>query len=389
MKAFSYLNPTRAVFGEDALDRLGELVRYAEKILVVHGESSAEKNGLLAQVFGRLEAAGKPFAIFGGVRANPLYEKAREGVALAKRERVDFILAVGGGSVIDTAKAIALGAVYDGELWDFYCAAAEPSSCLPVGAVLTVPGSGSEMSDCSVLTRGEQKWFCDTDLQRPVFAVLDLDSVLTVSRFQLLCGAFDTFMHAFERYMSAESSPLIEGLAESVMRGVLSAVDRALADPADREAKAELLVAGGLAQNGLLALGSSGGDWAVHALANEISGTYDTPHGAALAAIWAHWARYVRPRMSEKWGMFARNVMGVPGQDETAGDAGIEALAEKLRSWGLPVSLAELGMSPDEETICSLARRATRGDNEPVGKLSRLTKEEVKTIYRISLRRKG
>lgn len=392
MKDFTYYAPTEIAFGPDAELRLPGLAGShmpGRKVVLVYGGGHAVRSGLVGRLKGMLEGAGATVAEYGGVRPNPLLSHVRGGIALCRRERADWILAVGGGSVIDAAKAMAYGACYDGDVWDFYAGRAVPASALPIGVVLTIPASGSEMSNSSVVTNDELgglKVGYNNNMVRPRFAVLNPELTYSLPPFQTACGITDMMMHTFERYFAREDDqPLTDALAEALLRSVLEQGPAAIAGPRDYRPRAALMWAGSLAHNDLTG-DRTGGDWASHKIEHELSGLFDVAHGAGLAVVWPSWARYVMDAAPERFMRFAINVMGVtPGPD--AALRGIESMEEFMRSVGMPLSIPELiGRRATDEEIALMSGRCTRSDTLAVGRVKSLRAADVAAIYRAANR---
>lgn len=388
MKNFSYYAPTRVVFGKDAQNQTGELVKQqgCKKVLVHYGSQSAEKSGLLKSICESLDAAGIAYTTLGGVVPNPRISKVYEGIALCREEGVDFILAVGGGSVIDSAKAIAYGLAYDGDVWDFYAKKAQASACYPLGAVLTLSAAGSEMSDSSVLTN-EDGWLkrgYSSDLSRCRFAIMNPELTYTLPAYQTASGVTDIMMHTMERYFTHEKDTMLtDSLAEGLLRTVMYSGKDALKNPMDYNARAQIMWAGSLSHNGLTGCGTEG-DWACHQLEHELGGMFDVAHGAGLAAVWGSWARYVYQEDVSRFVQFAVNVMGCTNDfthPEKTAVAGIEALEDYFRNIGMPVSLRELGIEATEEQIRELAYKCSYRDTRTIGGFKKLDKEDMETIY--------
>lgn len=389
MKNFEYYTPTKVAFGCGEADRVGALLaeQGCHKVLIHYGGESARRSGLLDRIEASVKAAGIPFVSLGGVVPNPRIAKAREGIDLARREGVDFILAVGGGSVIDSAKAIGYGIPYDGDVWDIYAGRHVPVQMCPVGAVLTLSAAGSEMSNSSVLTNEELglKWGCNYDICRCRFAVMDPELTYTLPPYQTACGVVDILMHTMERYFTREpDTALTDRLAEGLMRTVLDCGRTALAQPEDYNARAQIMWAGSLSHNGLTGCGTVG-DWASHKLEHELSAMFDVAHGAGLAAIWGSWARYVYREAPERFAQFAVNVMGcAPGAPEQTALAGIEALENYFRAIGMPVSLQALGCTIGEAEIAILADKASRQGTLTLGNFKVLRQADMAEIYRMA-----
>ena len=297
MRDFVYHAPTEVVFGKQSEEKVASLVKKygGHKVLVHYGGKSAQKSGLLDKICGLLRDGGVDFVCLGGVVPNPRLSLVHKGIDLCRQEGVDFILAVGGGSVIDSAKAIACGVPYDGEVWDFYTGKASPACYLPVACVLTIPAAGSEMSESSVITNedGNVKLGYSNQLSRPKFAIMNPVRTFTLPPYQTAAGVTDMIMHTMERYFSHDDDmDLTDAIAEALMRDLMDNVFKVLADPEDYRARAQIMWGGSLAHNDLTGCGLTG-DWATHEIEHELSGMFDVTHGAGLAAIWPSWARYV------------------------------------------------------------------------------------------------
>ena len=389
MHDFNFYTPTQVVFGKTALQQLGELVRRqgCKKVLIPYGGQSARRSGLLDRVRDTLAQAGIDSVELGGVVPNPRLSLVYEGIALARAENVDFILAVGGGSVIDSAKAIGYGvAEPDKDVWELYEGTRAAAACLPVGVVLTIAASGSEMSMGSVITRDEGgvKRAYDDNLARPRFAVMDPALTMSLPAYQTASGCVDILMHTMERYFtSGGHMEITDSIAEALMRTVIRNA-RILRDmPDNYEARAEVMWAGSLSHNGLTGCGNDGGDFASHKLEHEIGGMFDVAHGAGLAAIWGSWARYVYRDCLPRFYRFAVHVMGVldQGSDEEIAMRGIEAMEAFYRSIGMPTSLKELGISPTEEQLAALARGCAAASGGSCGSAKVLYEADMLKIY--------
>ena len=298
MNDFTYFAPTKVVFGKGAEGQVGKLCKEqgATKVLVHFGGGSAKRSGLLDRVCAALEEEGLPYVTLGGVVPNPRLSLVYEGIELCRREGVDFLLAVGGGSVIDSCKAIGYGLANDFDVWELFDKKRAAAGCAPVGAVLTIAAAGSEMSDSTVITKdeGELKRGYNSNYCRCKFAVLNPELTYTLPEYQTACGVTDIMMHIMERYfVNVETMTVTDTMAEAVIRDVLRYGKAALEDPRDYRARAEIMWAGSLAHNGLLCAGGPNGDWASHQIEMELSGMFGVAHGAGLAAIWGSWARYV------------------------------------------------------------------------------------------------
>lgn len=387
---FNYYTPTEVVFGKDGQNKVGSLVKKYKgtKVLVHYGGKSAIKSGLLDAVCASLEAEGIEYFKLGGVVPNPRVAKVREGIELCRREGVDFLLAVGGGSVIDSTKAISIGVPYEGDVWDFYLRKVEAQKALPVATVLTIPAAGSEMSCSSVITNdeGQLKKSYNDNILRPVFSILNPELTYTLPAYQTACGATDIMMHTMERFFSYEDNMTItDAVAESVLRTVKDMVFKVLRNPNDYHARAQIMWAGSLAHNDLTGCGTIG-DWATHDIEHELSGLFDVAHGAGLATMWGSWARYVYKLRPSRFARFAVNVMGVPNEflsDEATALAGIEATERFFHAIGMPISIPELiGRPATEEEIQIMAATCTDNGKHTVGEFKKLTKEDIINIYR-------
>lgn len=389
MNNFEYYTPTRVVFGKDTECETGRLVREqgCKKVLVHYGGGSAVRSGLLERITRSLEQEGISWVALGGVVPNPRLSRVREGIALCKKEGVDFILAVGGGSVIDSSKAIGYGVANEGDVWDFYAKLREPVACLPVGAVLTIAAAGSEMSNSCVITN-EEGWLkrgCKTDMSRCRFAVMNPKLTMTLPEYQTESGCVDILMHTMERYFNqVENMELTDGISEALMRTVMKYARVLLDEPENYEARAEVMWAGSLSHNGLTGCGTDGGDWASHQLEHELGGMFDVAHGAGLSAVWGSWARYVYRERTDRFARFAVKVLGVEesGDPEKTALAGIEAMEAFYRSIHMPTSLTELGISVSEEQIAELARKCSFDGGRTIGIVKKLDQKDMEEIYR-------
>ena len=392
MLDFTYYTPTKVVFGKHAEEQVGRLTaeQGAKKALVHFGGQSAQKSGLLDRVVESLHAAGVETVLLGGVKPNPRLSLVYEGIDLCRKEGVDFLLAVGGGSVIDSAKAIGYGLANEGDVWDFYEKKRQPSACLPVGVVLTIAAAGSEMSDSSVITKeeGGLKRSVKSDLSRPRFAVMNPELTYTLPPYQTASGCTDILMHTMERYFTprqGQGAEFTDGLAESLLRTVMASARVLRDDPLNYDARAHVMWAGSLSHNGLTGCGTLG-DWATHQLEHELGGMFDVAHGAGLAAMWGSWARYVYREDPARFARFARNVMGLcdVGSQEQTALAGIEAFEGFLRDIRMPVNLPQLGLEVTDAQIDELAYKCTFMGKRTIGSFKVLGEEDIKAIYRMA-----
>ncbi len=391
MVNFQYYTPTRVVFGKDAEMQTGALVKAqgCKKVLVHYGGKSAKKSGLLDRICASLEAEGIDYVTLGGVVPNPRLSLVYEGIELCRKEGVDFLLAVGGGSVIDSAKAIGYGLANEGDVWDFYSKKREAKACMPVGAVLTISAAGSEMSDSSVITN-EDGWLkrgYNSDLCRCRFAVMNPELTYTLPKYQTACGCTDILMHTMERYFTKEDhTELTDRMAEGLMKTVMDSARILMNDPENYNARAQVMWAGSLSHNGLTGCGTVG-DWSSHQLEHELGGMFDVAHGAGLAAVWGSWARYVYEEKPERFAQFAVNVLGVENDftdPRATALRGIERMEEFYHSIDMPVNLRELGIEPTDAQIGELAEKCSFFGTRTVGQFKPLAKEDMRRIYEMA-----
>ena len=391
MLNFEFYAPTKVVFGKNAENELGKLIKEqgCKKALVHYGGNSAKKSGLLDQIYKLLEEANISYVSLGGVVPNPRLSKVHEGIELCKKEGVDFILAVGGGSVIDSSKGIGYGVANVGEVWDFYEKTREPEGCTPIGTILTIAAAGSEMSNSSVITN-EDGWLkrgCNSDASRCKFAIMNPELTYSLPDYQTASGCTDILMHTMERYLTlAEDTMLTDGIGEALMRTVMQSAKVLIEDPHNYNARAEVMWASSLSHNGLTGCGTTG-DWASHQLEHELGGMFDVAHGAGLAAIWGSWARYVYTEKVERFAQFAVNVMGVSNNflnpDKTA-LAGIRAMEDFFHSISMPTSISQLGVRLTDEQIDELALKCSFQRTRMIGGFKSLDIEDIKNIYRMA-----
>ncbi len=392
IKDFNFYAPTRVVFGRDSEAQLPQLIRScgASRVLVHYGGSSARKSGLLDKVFAMLDEAGIGYVELGGVVPNPLLSMVRKGIALCREQKVDFILAVGGGSVIDSSKAIGYGVGYDGDVWDFWCGKAVPQSCLPIGVVLTIPAAGSEMSSSAVITKDEGlvKRGINSDLCRCKFCIMNPERTYTLPPYQTAAGATDIMMHTMERYFSKyEEMTLTDAISEALLRTVKDCVIEVLRHPEDYRYRAQIMWAGSLAHNDLTECGTEK-DFATHRLEHELSALFGVTHGAGLAAIWGSWARYTMKNHLTRFVQFAVNVMGVTNDfthPEHTALLGIEAMEDFYRRIGMPTNIPELiGRPVTDDEIALMVRKCSREGTITVGAMEVLHEQEMTDIYRLA-----
>ncbi|AFC30173.1 YugJ [Paenibacillus mucilaginosus 3016] len=389
MNAFSFVNPTRILFGEGMVDKLGEQVQAqgARTVLLVYGGGSIKKSGLYDRVLTQLEQAGARAVELPGVEPNPRVTTVRKGIELARAEGVDLILAVGGGSVLDAAKAVAVGVPYEGDVWDFMMRKAEIKSALPLGTVLTLSATGSEMNGNSVITNWEEnlKKSFGSIHAYPKFSILDPTLTYSVPRDQTVNGIVDTMSHVFEQYFSpTQDTPLQERFCEGVLQTVIENGEKALAKPDDYTSRANLMLSSTFALNGGLISVGMQNDWATHMIEHEVSAIYDIAHAAGLAILFPNWMKYVYSERIDRFVQYAVRVWNVDPSgksDEEVALAGIQATRDYFTRIGAPARLADLGIG--EKDIDRMAKETVRFG--PVGGFKQLNEEDVKAILRLSL----
>ena len=388
MNNFIFQNPTKIIFGKDT-EKLAvvETKKYADKILLHYGGGSIKKTGLYDTVVKSLKEAGVEFLELSGVQPNPRLSLVQKGIEICRKEGIRFILAVGGGSVIDSAKAIAVGVPYEGNVWDFYTGKAEVKEALPVGVVLTIPAAGSESSPSSVITN-EDGWYkrgLTTDHIFPRFGILNPELTYTLPNYQTACGVADIMAHIMERYFTnTKDVELTDRLCEAGMKTLINNAPKALANPEDYSARAEIMWASTVSHNNLFGTGREE-DWASHDIEHEISGIYDIAHGAGLAIVFPAWMKYVYKQDVQRFAQFAVRVWDVDynffNPEETA-LKGIEKLKEFFSSLGLPVSLKDAEI--DDSRLEEMADKCTASDTKTVGSFVKLNKQAVYDILTIA-----
>lgn len=391
MQSFAFYSPTRFVFGKGTERQAGSLIRElgGTRVLLVYGGGSIKRSGLYERVVASLDEAGLPHVEISGVKPNPRSGLVYEGIALGRREGVDFVLPIGGGSAIDTAKAIALGIPYDGDFWDFYCGKVVPKTVLKHGVVLTIPAAGSEGSNSSVITLedGMLKRGLSTDLNRPLFAIMNPELTYTLPPYQTACGIVDMLAHIMERYFTHTGGvDLTDRMAEALMQGIVKAAPAVMENPADYDARANLMWAGMLAHNNSVGVGREQ-DWASHQIEHELSALYDCAHGAGLAVTFPAWMRYVYKRDVMRFAQFAVRVWGCEMDyraPEATALAGIDRMEAFFRSLGMPVTFAELGAN--EADIPALAAKVVRGPNGTCGHFVELDTPAIEAVLRLAVR---
>lgn len=386
---FSYCSPTRYIFGSGTEEQTGAQVAAmgCKKVMVVSGSQSARRSGLLDRVFASLKDASVEWVELTGIKPNPTDDRVYEGIELARKENIDGLLAVGGGSAIDTAKAIAGGVPYDDDFWDFYAGKAVMTEALPVGVVLTIPAAGSEGSGNSVITKldGMHKISLRTDMAlRPKFAILNPELTYTLPPYQLASGIADMMAHIMERYFTPTTDvATTDRISEGLLKAIIEQAHTAVANPTDYQSHANIMWAGTLAHNGICGCGRVE-DWVSHFMEHEISAVYGVTHGAGLAVVFPAWLSFMAEHAPAKPAQFARRVFGVLERDDRAAAyEGISALKAFYGSIGLPVSFGELGIAnPD---IPLLVKKLHEDKGIEIGGYFRLTQSDTFEIYKMML----
>ncbi|MEG6568904.1 iron-containing alcohol dehydrogenase [Thermoanaerobacterium thermosaccharolyticum] len=388
MENFNFICPTKIIFGKGTENRVGEETKkYSKRVLFVYGSGSIKKTGLYDKVVKSLSENNVEYIELSGVKPNPRLSLVYEGINKCRENDIDFILAVGGGSVIDTAKAIAVGALYDGDVWDFFLGKAEIKRALPVGVILTLAATGSEASDSAVITN-EDGWYkkgIHSDLIRPQFAIMNPELLYTLPAYQTAAGAADIMAHIMERYFTnVKNVDLTDRLCEATLKTVINNVPKLIEDPTDYDARAEVMWAGTIAHNGLLDTGRIG-DWASHRIEHELSAIYDIAHGAGLAIIFPAWMKYVYKHDLDRFVQFAVKVWDVDltyTDREAIALEGIKRLENFFRSIGLPVTLKDANIPYDK--FAEMANKCTSNGTATVGQFVKLGKEDIINIYNIA-----
>ncbi|AOY75284.1 iron-containing alcohol dehydrogenase [Clostridium formicaceticum] len=389
MKNFVFESPTKIIFGKGTESVIGEEVKkYGKKVLLHYGGGSIKKSGLYDRVIDSLKAAEIEYVELSGVQPNPRLSLVEKGIELCRKENVGYILAVGGGSVIDSAKAIAVGVPYSQSVWDFFEGKATPQEILPLGVILTIPATGSEASNSCVITN-EEGWYkrgIRTDLVRPKLAIMNPELTFTLPPFQTACGIVDIMSHVMERYFTNEKNvDLTDGLCEAALKTVIKNAPIVLKDPEDYAARAEIMWTGTIAHNELLGTGRVG-DWASHKIEHEVSGIYDVAHGAGLAVILPAWMKYVYKHDINQFAQFAVRVWGVAEDEENLEKAaleGIKKMEEFFQSIGMPITLQELNIPNDR--FEEMAEKCVQTPTKTVGNFVELGKTDVLNILHLAV----
>lgn len=390
MENFRFFAPTYFCFGRDGERDIGELVKRfgGHKVLLHYGGGSIKRNGVYGRVVASLNAAGIPFLELPGVQPNPRSGLVYEGIDLCRREGIDFILAVGGGSAIDSAKAIAAGVPYEGDFWDYYATGKPVDQALPVGTVLTIAAAGSEGSPDTVITqdKGNYKRGATGEALRPKFSILNPESTMSLPPYQTACGITDMMAHVCERYFTnTENVEITDRLCEGVLKAIIEEAPKVIANPADYDARANILWAGMVAHNNIVGVGRAQ-DWNSHRIEHELSALYDVAHGAGLAVIMPAWMKHVMKHDINRFAQFAVRVWGCDmnfAQPERTAAEGIGRFRAFLTSIGMPATFADLGAK--EEDIPKMAEHLFALEQEPTPGFVRLDRADVEAIYRLAL----
>lgn len=391
MENFTFYSPTEFVFGKDAEKQTSRLLKQygATKVLIHYGGGSIIRSGLLARIEKDLKEANINYVLLGGVKPNPIDTLVYEGIELCRKENVDFVLAVGGGSSIDSAKAICAGTVYDGDFWDFYDNKARIEKALPIGVVLTIPAAGSEGSSATVITKtdGMLKRGSGSNLLRPKFAMINPELTYTLPMYQTSAGIADMMSHIFERYLTKSTGvDLTDRLAEATLISIIDASRQLLVNPVDYDARATICWAGTIAHNGILGVGRIE-DWSTHGLEHELSALYDVTHGAGLAVMFPAYMRYTLSEDVNRYYQLATRVFGITPNEskkEEVALAGIQALEDFWHDMGMPTSFAEVGAK--EEDIDKLLEKLHINRGDSFGSFKVLTMEDARKIYQLAVK---
>lgn len=387
MRAFEFHNPTRLIFGQGKLSSLkNEVPKYGKNVLLVYGGGSIKRSGLYDQVTGLLKEIGAAVTELSGVEPNPRLSTVHKGVALCREFDIDLILAVGGGSVLDCAKAIAVGAKYEGDMWDFVERKAVPQDALPLGTVLTMAATGSEMNGGSVITNEatHEKMGWGSPWAYPAFSILDPVHTFSLPKDQTVYGIVDIMSHVLEHYFHQDTNtPVQDGFCETILRTVIDTAPKLIEDLENYELRETIMYCGTMALNGMINMGMAG-DWGTHNIEHAVSAVYDIPHGGGLAIIFPNWMKYNLKEDPARFKSLAVNVFGVDPagkSDEQVGLEGIEALRSFWSSIGAPSRLADYDI--DDSQIEVMAEKTVRFG--PFGNFRKLEREDVIEIYKLSL----
>jgi alcohol dehydrogenase len=388
MDNFVFLNPTRIIFGKGTENQVGNAAsEYSKKVLLHYGGGSIKQTGLYDKVVASLKKAGVEYVELPGVKPNPRLSLVYEGIKICRDNSINLILAVGGGSVIDSAKAIAIGVPYRGDVWDFYTGKAIPKEAIAIGTILTIPAAGSEASTGSVITK-EEGWFkrpVNSDLLYPRFSILNPELAFTLPKFQVACGASDIMAHLMERYFTNTLNvEFTDRLIEATLKTIIHNIPIVMVKQDNYDAWAEVMWAGTVAHNNLLNTGRVG-DWASHDIEHEISGIYDVAHGAGLAVVFPAWMKYVYKHDIKRFAQYAARVWNVDysfwSPEQTALE-GIGRLENFLQSIGLPTTLKGMGINDDR--LMEMADKGTNSDKTTVGNFVKFGKTDVFNVLSLA-----
>ena len=390
MQSFVQYTPTEIIFGKNTEEQVGEKVKRwgGTKVLIVYGGGSVIRSGLLERVEKSLEREGIAYTHLGGVKPNPRLALAEEGVKKAVEEKVDFVLAVGGGSAIDTAKAIAHGAAKpECKLWDLWMRKEPLGNSLPIGCVLTIAAAGSETSGSAVLTNEEinRKDSISTELNRPKFAIMNPELTYTLPKYQIACGIVDIMMHTLERYfIPNQKNQMTDEIAEALLRVTIENGRKAMENPCDYDAMSEIMWCGSLSHNDITGLGRGAKDFSVHKFGHALGMKYDYAHGATLSAVWGSWADYIYDGDVERFARYAEKVWGVKNENkELAAKEGIRKTVEFFEEIEMPTSLREIGLEEiSDDELMELAMDATKNGTTKLAVVKQLDLEAVLQIFK-------
>lgn len=389
MNCFDFFNPTKIVFGKDKYSEVGNYIKPISNNVLVHFEGDGELLKTIKiwdPVIKSLEENNINYTLLGGVVPNPDVSLVRTGIDICREKKIDFILAIGGGSVIDSAKAIALGVPYEGDVWDFFTGKNDPKGSLDLGVVLTIPGSGSEMSESSIISSKELqlKCVCDSPYNFPTFSVLNPEVCYTIPKRLMAAGVADILSHLMERYFSTTKDVQVgDALLESMMRVVLEFGPKIMENPTDYNNCAQIMWASTVAHNGMIASGRAA-DWSSHRIEHELSAMYNITHGAGMAVVFPAWMKYVRKNHAEFFANFAKKVFNISGEfsDEELGVKAIEALEKFFISLGLKITLKDFEITDEHFEL--MAKKALAG-NETLGRFEQLNKDDIVAILELAL----
>ena len=389
MKNFEYYVPTKVAFGAGVEKQVGKhcLDCNAKKVLIHYGSGSVLKSGLLDIVINSLKDSNIEYVTLGGVKPNPKLSLVRQGIKLCKDENVDLILAVGGGSTIDSAKSIGFGVKHNGDVWNLFTGQETVADCVPIATILTLAAAGSEMSGSCVLTNDitDNKLSYGHDSCRPVFSLLNPELTYTLPEYQTKCGIVDIMIHTLERYFTTEPTmEITDRIGISVLKNMIKNAPLVITNPSNYTARAEIMWTGSLSHNDLTGCGGVD-DWATHDIEHTLSGEYDVAHGAGLSALWSSWARYVIDSMPSRFATFAKDLFGLTGTDDKQlGLAGILALESFFKNLSMPVKISDLNISLSEDMMNKLANLGTNNDTKTIGSFKKLNSADLVNIYKLA-----